>query len=209
MTQLEQSFRDFLSKNPAIESCYAEGLINRRGLARYLIKQGLAKNNQMEAVVAMLRRFPFQKKESKKSVFKNTRINIKDNIVILDFEKEKTLVQELEKLTKQTDFDKGDTLKIVVGSTSVKVLIDGTNEEKIKDLTKKYKLNNELRNISELSIIFPDTAIKERGILSTITKQLTLHDIVVSELLTASPELLIYLKDKYVLKTYELLKSLQ
>lgn len=206
---MEQTFRDFLSKNPAIETCYAEGLINRRALARHIIRKGIANKNQTEAVVAMLRRFQFEKQTKGNNPFGKTRINIKDNIIILDFEKEKELVKELQNLIKQTNYDKGDTLKIVVGSSNVKVLIDESNESKVKGLSDNYKLNNKLRNISELSVIFAESAVDERGILSTVTKQMTLHGIVIAEFLTASPELLIYLDEKYVLKAYEILKDLQ
>ena len=60
MSQIEQEFRQFLSKKPEVETCYQDGLINRRSLARYLVKQGIAKSNQLEAVIAMLRRFKFK-----------------------------------------------------------------------------------------------------------------------------------------------------
>ena len=64
-------------------------------------------------------------------------------------------------------------------------------------------------NISEISIIFPEKSIKEEGVLSTITKELVVNNIIITELLTASPELLIYLKDEYVLKAYEILKRMK
>ena len=210
MSQIELKFRQFLSKNPELETCYQKGLINRRSLARYLIKQNIAKSNQIDAVIAMLRRFEFKKptKQSKEMLSK-TKINIKDNILILDFQKEKELIQKLSQLITKTNYDRGDTLKIVVGSSSVKILLDKENEKKVKDIINNFKLQNKLSNISEISIMFPNDAIKEQGILSTITKELTVNNIVISELLTASPELLIYLKDEFVLKTYEILKRLQ
>jgi len=210
MSQIEQEFRQFLSKKPEIEICYQEGLINRRSLARYLVKHGIAKSNQLEAVIAMLRRFAFKEQvKQARDLFSKTKINIKDNITILDFQKEKELVQKLQSLIANTNYDRGDTLKIVVGSTSVKVFLDEENEKRVKDIIEKFKLQNKLSNISEISIIFPNEAIKQRGILSTITRELTVNEIVISELLTASPELLIYLKEEYVLKAYDILKRLQ
>ena len=56
--------------------------------------------------------------------------------------------------------------------------------------------------------MFPEESIREKGVLSTITRELTVNNIVITELLTASPELLIYLKEEYVLKAYEILKRL-
>jgi len=185
------------------------GLINRRSLARYLINQGIAKSNQLEAVIAMLRRFEFKDLKQTKDLFSKIKINIKDKIIILDFQKEKELIQKLHHLIENTNYDRGDTLKIVVGSCSVKVFLDEDNEKKVKAVVENFKLQNRLTNISEISVMFPEDAIKERGILSTITKELSVNEIVISELLTASPELLIYLKEEFVLKAYDILKRLQ
>lgn len=210
MSQIEQDFRQLLSKKPEVEKCYQSKLINRRSLARYLIKEGIAKSNQLEAVIAMLRRFQFkEKKKEGKDLFKDIRINIKDKILILDFEKDKGLLQKLQKIITHTDYDKGDTLKIVIGSSSIKIFIDQKKESKLDDIFKEFRLKHRFANISELSLQFPDIAIDTRGILSTITAELSLNDVVITEFLTATPELLIYLDEKYILKAYEIIKNLQ
>ncbi|MDP6648095.1 MAG: hypothetical protein QGH34_01750 [Candidatus Woesearchaeota archaeon] len=210
MSQIEQLFREFLNKNPEVENCYQQGLINRRSLARYLIKNEIAKSNQLEATIAMLRRFKFKKiNNEEKNVFKDIKINIKDNITILDFEKEKELVKKLESIIAKTNYDKGDTLKIVIGSSSIKLFIDKENQKIIKNLIEKFNTENTLDSISEISVMFPKNAIDTKGILSTITKELVMNEIIISEFLTASPELLIYVKDEYVLKTYEILKRIK
>ena len=210
MSQIEQDFSQYLSKKPELEKCYQEGLINRRALARYLIKKEIAKPNQLEAVIAMLRRYKFKElpKESKE-LFKEIRINIKDKILILDFDKNKELLQNLQKIIAQTDYDKGDTLKIVLGSSSIKLFIDKKNEKRLKEVIEKFKPKHSFEDISEISVTFPDKVIKEKNIISTITRELTINDINITELLTASPELLLYIKEEYVLKAYEVLKRLQ
>ena len=210
MSQIEQDFRQFLSKKPEIEKSYQEGLINRRSLARYLIKNNIAKSNQIEAVIAMIRRFEFKKKEKEdRDLFRKTRINIKDKILILDLEKEKNLLKKLRDIIANTDYDKGDTLKIVVGSSSIKLFIDESNIKKLKNIIENSKIKHKFSNMSEISIMFSEEAIKEKGILSTITNELTLNNIVITELLTTTPELIIYLKEGYVLKAYEVIKRLQ
>lgn len=210
MSQIEQNFRQFLCKKPEIEKCYQERLINRRSLARYLIKNNIAKSNQLEAVVAMLRRFKFKKipKETE-DVFESIKINIKDKILILDFGKEKNLLQKLQEVITHVDYDKGDTLKIVVGSSSIKLFIDQEKENELKSIFKQFKLKHRFDNISEISLMFSDKAIKAKGVLSVITRELSMNDIVITEFLTSSPELLVYLNEESVLKAYEILKRLQ
>jgi hypothetical protein len=199
-----------LSKNPEIEKCYQKGLINRRSLARYVISAGLAKESQLEAVIAMLRRFRFREFQiAKKDFFMNVRISIKDNILVLDFEKDKELVKKLQKIVSRTDYDKGDTLKIVLGSASVKLFIDKAKEHEIKEIIGEHKPKRRHSDISEISVLFPSNTTEEKGILSAITRELAVNDITITELLTASPELLIYVKERYVLKAFEVLKDLQ
>lgn len=210
MSQIKQKIRQFLSKNPEIEKCIQNNLINRRSLARYLIKNGVASSNQLEAVIATLRRLEFKEyKKEEMTLFKKIKVRVKDNIIILDFEKDKKLIQELKKIIDATNYDKGETLKIVVGSSSIKVFLDEEKEPLVKDLTKSFNLRNKYTQISEISITFPEQAIDTKGILAFITRELYINDILISELLTASPELLIYLKEEHVLKAYEVIKRLQ
>ncbi|MFO8015875.1 MAG: hypothetical protein R6U32_02115 [Candidatus Woesearchaeota archaeon] len=209
MSYIEQKFRQYLSRNPEIEECYQKGLINRRSLARYLISRGIAKPNQLEAVIAMLRRYRFKPlSKDTRDMFKNIKIRIKDRISIMDFEKSKELLEKLQNVIATTDYDKGDTLKIVVGSNSIKVFIDQEKESNLKPVFEHSRLKNHFTGISEISIVFPESVIKTKGTLSTITRQLSMNNIPVTEFLTSSPELLIYVKEEHVMKLYEIIKGL-
>ncbi len=210
MSQIEQNFRQLLSKRPEIEKCYQQGLINRRALARYLIQKKVAQKGQMEALIAMLRRFEFRKDEDKAAdLFRDIRITLKDGILILDFEKDKELLKKLEKIIAQTDYDKGDTLKIVVGSSSITVFIDSKKERDFKTVFALFRVKNRYDAISEISMTFPEEAIESKGVLSFVTRELHLNGIVITEMLTASRELLVYVREEHVLKAYEVLKRMQ
>ena len=210
MSQMEHLLREVLAKYPEIERCLQKGMVNRRSLARYLIKEGVAKSNQMEALIATLRRYHFKEHaEERLHLVKNMRIQVKEGITILDFEKQKELVQEVKKLIDEIDYDKGDTFKLVVGSESVKIFIDEGKKEIIESLSKRFHLKKKYKQIDELSIIFPEKAIETKGIISFLSRVLVLHDVLITEMLTASPELLLYLKSEYTVKTYDLLKRLR
>ena len=210
MSQLEQTFGLFLNRHPEIETCYQAQLINRRSLARDFIRQGHAKPNQFDAVVAMLRRYPFKRLLKRDfTSFRTIRVNIKDKILILDFEKEKELLPKLQKLIAHTNYDKGDTLKIVVGSTSISVFIDEEKEGALKDVFEQFTLKHRYQHMSEISLLFSDKANESKGILSTLTKEFVMNEIAINELLTAGSELLLYLKEEHVLHAYEIIKRLQ
>lgn len=209
MSQIEHNFRQFLGKHPEIEKSYCLGLINRRALARFLIKRGIGKNNEFEAIVAMLRRYTFENHEIiEKNFFSDIRVNFKDKILIIDLEKSKQSLIEIEKIIKQVDYDKGDTLKVVVGSSSIKLYIDEKKKKEIKQLLEGFK-NKEMHNMVEISLMFPDSSVRSKGVISALTRELALNNVLLIEILTSSPELILYLEDKYLLKALEVIKDLQ
>lgn len=206
---MEQAFRSHLARRPEIEKCYRLGLINRRALARHLIAAGVAERRQMDAVVAMLRRYEFgAEEEVTRDLFPAMRISVKDRVLVLDFAKDKELLRRLERLIAQIDYDRGDTLKIVVGTSSIKLFVDQAKEAALRPLFERFTVKHRLDHLSELSLLFPEEAVRTRGVLSVIVRELAVRDIVVTELLTASPELLIYLREEYVVAAYGLLRSL-
>ena len=209
MSQIEQKFRDYLCLNPEIEHCYTLGLINRRSLARFLIQQGIGEKYQIEAIIAMIRRFDFKSIDIGKQDFSSIKINTKDNIIILDFVKEAKLVKELQNLVNLINYDKGDTLKIIIGNSSVKLFIDKENENICKNIIQEYTLNKKQEGISEISIIFNNEPKDTKGIVATLTKKFAVNDIVISEMLTSTPEILFYLEEKYIIKAYQILKQLK
>ena len=212
MSQLEQQFRVFLSRHPEIGKAYHIGLINRRSLARHLIQQKVARSNQLEAVIAMLRRFNFEDFSGQRggqNVFSNIRVTLKDDVLIFDFEKEKALLERLQQLIQHINYDTGDTFKVVIGSGVVKLFIDQGKAHVVDTLFNGFTLKHQPQKVSEISVMFPEKIIDSKGTLSTLTQELVVHDVIITELLTASPELLVYLDEKHVLKAYDVIKTLQ
>jgi hypothetical protein len=210
MSQIELGIRSFLGRHPEIERCQQEGLVNRRALARYLIANGVGGPDDLDAVVASLRRYDFREfREEEPTLFPEVRVTVKDRIMIIDFEKEKALLHDLQRIIGQFEYDRGDTLKFVVGTASIKLFVDQGKEPVVRSLLTRYKVRRRLDRLSEISMMFPDAATETRGVLAVLTRELALNDVVLAELLTASPELLIYVRDEQVAKAYEIVRRLQ
>jgi hypothetical protein len=210
VSQIEQRVAAVLARRPEIEKCYRAGLLNRRALARFLVAQGVAPASQLDAVIATVRRHEFGRdSEEARDLFREIRVSLRDGIVILDFGKEQALLERLERLVSQVDYNRGDTLKVVVGTSSVKLFINGHMESSVRPIFQRFKPRARLDRMSEISLIFPEEAITTKGIVSTLTRELDLHEIVITEVLTASPELLIYVRGEVVAKAYDVILSLQ
>jgi hypothetical protein len=210
MSHIELGIRTVLGRHPEIEKCYQEGLINRRALARYLIANGVGGPDDLDALVAALRRHDFGALARKGAeLFPQIRVTLKDRIMIIDFEKEKALLQDLQKVIGQFEYDRGDTLKLVVGTASIKLFVNEGKETALRSLFTRYTVQRRLDRLSEISMMFPEAVTETRGVLAVLTRELTLNDVVLMELLTASPELLIYVRDEHVAKAYEIIRRLQ
>ena len=210
MTQMEQRVIALLNREPEIEKSYRKGLINRRALARYLVARGVADRSQFDAVLATVRRHDFGGAlDDPSPMFRDVRVGLKDRIVILDLAKEKELLRHLERVIAHIDYDRGDTLKIVVGTSSLKLFLDEAREGALAPVLGRFKIRNRFDRVSEISMMFPDAASRTRNILSVITRELALSEVVIAELLTTSPELLLYIEDAHVPRAYETIRRLQ
>jgi hypothetical protein len=211
MSQIERVVYEYMMANPAIKEAYQMDLINRRALARHIIKQdtGLEKN-QFEAVIAMLRRMQLEKtKEQKPISLKGVRVQTKDNVVIVNLNKSKELIKSLERMLAKISYEQNETFKMVLGTSSIKVFLDEKNLELLERLITKRDIIYTHDKINEISLQFPAKVSESRGVLSFVTSSLAINDVVVEEFLSCSPELLIYVNDDHALKAIETIKKMQ
>lgn len=211
MSQIERIVYEYMMANPAILEAYEQDLINRRALARKIIEQeSTLKKNQFDAVVAMLRRLDIKKDTTNSKIsLKGVRVLIKDNVAILNLQKSKELIKSLERVLAKISYEKNETFKMVIGNSSIKVFVDEKNLALLDPVTTKKDIIYSHKNISEISLQFPKKTSESKGVLSYLTTSLAINDVVVEEFLSCSPELLIYVRDDFSLKAYEMIKKMQ
>tara|TARA_Y100000310_G_scaffold343217_1_gene449843 strand:+ start:3924 stop:4559 length:636 start_codon:yes stop_codon:yes gene_type:complete len=211
MTQIDQIIGHFFNKNPDIKGARNKGLINRRALARYIIKTEDLNINKTEAIVSTLRRFEKEKDDSKEllNLFKQVKISTKDKISILSLEKSIQSIQKLKNILSNINYTKNESLKIIDGSSTIKLFVDESNLKGIKEMFTQKEIQKIYSKIAEITMTFPDTSIKTKGIVSYITTELNLNNINLIEILTATPELILYLDDKDLLKAYDTINNLR
>ena len=102
------------------------------------------------------------------------------------------------------DFDKGEALRMVKGRSSLRILTDMRNVEKIKKSLPKRESNLEIKeNLSEIKVNLPIEAEKTKGVAARLSNELTLQGINISEILFCSPEIIIYVDQADLLKAHE------
>ncbi len=226
MTQIEQIIEDYLNKNAHIRFACSDGLVNRRALARKIIEdQKTLSKSQFDAVLASLRRLNLEKNNSRSSYLINQRnssnsisstkmlsdftISIRDSIVIANLSRSSQTLKQIQQIFSHIPYEKNQIFKFVAGSDSAKLFLDFQN----CDLVEKYIAKNEIlymkKDISEISLSYSDKIASQKGIISYISSSLFTNDIVVEEILTCSPQLLLYVTQTDSPKVYELLRRIQ
>lgn len=211
MSQLEQRFIEFVNRHPEIRALFSSGLVNIRALARMFISEEGLSLKQIEAVVAMIRRSEIKPiiSHTNKKNFSDIKINLRDEIVILDYEKSKVVLEKIEKIIPTIDYDKNETLKIVVGSHTIKIIVDSIKMKEIIEGLGRGKLSKKFSHISEISMIFSPKATDEKGIVAYVSQQLLLNGINIQEIISCTPELIIYVSEEQSLKAFEVMKGIK
>jgi len=211
MTQIDHSVRHFFSQNPDIRNAFSKGLVNRRALARCIIKGEGININKVEAVVSALRR---HKRESfsilqLKEMFSSVKISTKDKLSILSLDKNMATLQKVQKVLSNINYTKNESLKIVDGAATLKIFIDESNVKNIRSIFNDKDILKIYSNLAEITMKFPEVSIKTKGIIAYVTSELNISNINIIELLTSTPELIFYTEQKDLLNAYETLQKLR
>jgi len=189
----------------------SQGLINNTALARYIIAEKKV-NGNLDAVSSAIRRYKLDKyDEIFDTVNKivsfgelSTRSRLANIAVIKDAE-----IQEiLPKLFSIIQFNRGDVLRIIQADEAIKILVNEKNLEKVKNLLPKKKIIKIDQNLAELNIHLHPDAIKTPGIIAAISNELAMNNINVMEFMSCVPEMLWFVKEKDILKAYNVLYQL-
>ena len=211
MTNIVHQVWNLLDNSPSIRRCMSQGLINTTALARYLITEKKV-NGNLEGVSSAIRRYKLDKYDE---IFDrvnkivslgelSTRSRLANIAVIKDAE-----VQEiLPKLFSIIKFNRGDVLRIIQADEAIKILVNEKNLDKVKNLLPKNKIIKIDQNLAELNIHFHPDAIKTPGLIALISTELAMNDINVMEFMSCVPEMLWLVKEKDVLKSYNVLYQL-
>ena len=107
------------------------------------------------------------------------------------------------------NYDRNETLKVVIGSQSVKIIVDSSNSSSVKQSLGKDGLLKEYKRVSEISMLFDQKAKDEKGIVSFVSTELLMAGLNIRELMTCTPELIIYVDEEQSLKAFEVLKGIK
>lgn len=211
MTSITQNVWNILDKNPSIRRNLAQGLINTRALAKFILKQ-YEVDASIDAVISAVRRYRTDGGEeiftaASKSLHQII-ISTKSGLANIALEKDQDIQKLLPKLFDIIQYNQGDVLRIIQADEAIKLLVDKKNLQKIMDLLPQNKVISIDHNLAEINMHFPLEAVRTPGIIAVCSTELAMHGINVMEIVSSLPEIIWFFEEKDILKAYNVLYQL-
>jgi aspartokinase len=214
MTNIRREVEKLIDHDAVVRRGLARDIINKRALAKHLrekIQFKIGESVSLDAVINAIRRYPIKKErrpEKAEKLIKKIKISTKNKIANLALVNDSEVHNLLEKVISLINFEKGETLRIIVAVQSIKVIMDEENLDKILGVFSESKVISHARNLAELIVTFPEEAEGTPGIASKITTEFALNGINIIELMSSIPELILIVDEKDARKAYEALEEL-
>lgn len=202
MESINQQVWHAMQTDPAVMKDLQRKLVNIRALAKYLIQKYELKAS-LDAVISSIRRFPIEsyQEEGKilQHVFQDAVVSTKNNIACVTVN-----LPPNEAFAKICGLNL-PLLRMTTGTEEVKILVENGMAEKIAKLFKNAEIEHDL---SEINITVAERAYKTKGVLARMAAELALANINIHELCMCSPEYLIYVSQKDIVKAHERILAL-
>lgn len=212
MTNITQRVWDILSNDISIRKNIQRSLINTRALAKYIITNHGVKAS-LDSVISAIRRFESDEKFSKEyrsieEALKGSEVSTKTNIACLTFTDFSRNNGPIQKILEKSDLIGNQSLRIVKGEKTVKIILNDTELEKLKDIIKNIESLTIEKDLAEIIIILSEKAQQTKGLFARLTNEISNNEINIHEVITCLPELLIFVKQKDLVKTMDCLYGL-
>ncbi len=215
MVTVSHVVKKIVSQQPFVEEALGRGIISIANISEELlpeIEKELGKKVKQAAVVMALRRHSEEISEQRKK-FKSFdytgEILMKTNISDFTFVKSPSLLAKLRTIYNLVNFERGDTLNIILGNNEVSII---TNEKHIQKLTQFLsgeKIINKEKDLVSLTIVFTkDDFAHTPGIIFNAVRKLAWDNINIYEIVSTMTELTFILHKKDSMKAYEVLQEM-
>ncbi len=207
MTNTTHEVWKILMQNPAIQRNLSLGLINTRALAKYIIKKYMLKAS-VDSVISAIRRFDIdtvyeEPYEVIANLFDGSSISTRSNIACVKLKKKPDIVRYLSMITKLTNFDEKEYLRLIKGRRLLKVVIDEQQLDSFLETFDDKDIIEVNRGYTEIGIEVSPRADQTKGVISIITNEILASNVNICEFICCVPDILIYVENKDALSAHE------
>jgi aspartokinase len=207
MTNIQQEVTNFIEQDVSLRRGLTRGLLNTRALAMYIHKN-LHLSCTLDAVISAIRRYETQSepKEDIKKRYKliaSAKVSSRTRMISILLKKEPEVRAALTKLYSKIDFPKGEVIRILEVSQSIKLIIDESNFPEIEKLFSKKDIISIEKKLGEISLIYADEVANTPGVFAALSSELSLSGISIIDGMICGNEHI------FIINEDDLMKALQ
>ena len=214
MVTVSHIVKKIVNGQPFVEEGLANGIISIGSLAEQIqpkIEQELNKKIKIPAVVMALRRYADEISEHRKKLKAfdySGELIIRTNICDFAFVKSPSLMTKLRTIHHLVNFERGDTLNVIIGNNEISIIINEKYMEKLIKFMHGEKIVNKEQGLAALTIIFKSENFTETpGVIFNIVRKLAWENINIYEIVSTMTELTFILNKKDSMKAYDVLQE--
>ena len=215
MVSISHLVKKMVSEQPFVEEALGNGIISVAGLSEKLlpkIEQELGKKIKHSAVVMALRRYAEEISEHRKITKKFNYIGeilMKTGICDFTIVKSPGLLSRLRTIYNLVNFERGDTLNVILGNNEVSIIINEKYSQKLARFLSGEKILNKEHELVALTIIFTaDDFLHTPGVIFNAVSRLAWENVNIYEIVPTMTELTFILSKKDSIKAYNVLQEL-
>ena len=215
MVTVSHIVKKIVSEQAFVEEALGNGIISIANLAEQMlpkIEKELGKKVKQAAVVMALRRYSEEIAEHRKKTIKSDfagEILLKTNICDFTFIKSQTLLTKLKTIYNLVNFERGDTLNVILGNNEVSIVINEKYAEKLTKFLSGEKIVNREKGLVALTIIFSgEEFFYTPGAIFNASRKLAWENINIYEIVSTMTELTFILNKKNSMKAYDVLSEM-
>lgn len=215
MVTVSHLVKKYVSENTFLLEAMSKELISHGNLAEQLkpeIEHELGKKVKESAIVMALRRYEEELQDFDKKIKKfkfQGEIIVRTNIIDFNVVKSSNLLNKIKNIYNLVNFDKGDTLNIILGSNEVSVVANEKYKDKLSNFLKGEKILNKEFDLVALTIVFEGkNFFTTPGVIFTEIRKLAWEQINIFEIISTMTELTFILSKKDSMKAYVVLQEL-
>ena len=215
MVAVSHLVKKAVRENSFLMEAMGKEIISYGNLAEQLkpeIEKELGKNVKESAIVMALRRYQEELQALDKTIRKfkfKGEIILKTSIIDFNVVKSQSLLARIKNLYSMVNFERGDTLNIILGSNEVSIVTNEKYKEKLINFLKGEKILSKEFDLVALTIIFDSKDFFDTpGVIFSAIRKLAWEQINLFEIISTMTELTFILSKKDSMKAYNVLHEL-
>lgn len=213
MVTISHTVQKLIDQKIYIQEAMNKDVISYSSLARQLkpeIEEILEKTVKTHAIEMALRRYTKQIQQKHKNIFfdYSSDLIMKTKICDISVSKSPKIIEKLKKLYDIVQFERGDILNIIQGSTELSIVTNERYKDQFLDILKTEKIFNVEENLTSLTMTFSKEYLHTPGVIFNIIRNVAWENVNIFEIVSTNTELTFIIHKKDAVKGYKALEKL-